>query len=65
MYLLIFIIRHGVDAIDNGVSQYPADLKPKYLEMTSLSSRVSRLNSRWNEEVSDDLIYDQFLKASL
>jgi hypothetical protein len=38
----------GIDAIDNGISQYPAELKPAYKVRTDLSSRVSWLNPPWN-----------------
>ncbi|KAJ3196515.1 hypothetical protein HK101_008699 [Irineochytrium annulatum] len=44
----------GFDGIDNGVSQYPNDIKPKYKESTNISSRVARLNPWWNQK-SDDL----------
>jgi uncharacterized UPF0160 family protein len=39
----------GIDGIDNGVLQYPADIPPKYRVRTDLSSRVGWLNPAWNE----------------
>ncbi|KAJ3040056.1 hypothetical protein HDV00_011505 [Rhizophlyctis rosea] len=49
------------DAIDNGVSQYPSDLKPKYRDGTSIASRVGKLNPWWNEENVD--YQERFMKA--
>lgn len=43
----------GVDGIDNGISQYPAELEPAYQVKTDLSSRVGRLNPSWNEQGVD------------
>ncbi|KAF5731299.1 hypothetical protein HS088_TW19G00906 [Tripterygium wilfordii] len=37
----------AIDAVDNGISQYDTDKSPKYLNNTSLSSRVERLNLDW------------------
>ncbi|KAK7064207.1 hypothetical protein R3P38DRAFT_3301776 [Favolaschia claudopus] len=54
----------AIDGIDNGVSQYPSDIKPKYKSSTDLSSRVAALNPVWNQP-SSPAIYDaQFAKAS-
>ena len=39
----------GIDGIDNGISQYPNDIQPKYRNRTDLSSRVGWLNPAWNE----------------
>ncbi len=39
-----------IDAWDNGVNQYPPDLKPKYHVNSHLATRVSRLNPSWNVE---------------
>lgn len=41
------------DGVDNGVSQYPADIKPAYRSSTDISSRVGRLMPYWNEENQD------------
>lgn len=41
----------AIDAIDNGISQYPADLQPQYRSRTDVSSRVGHLNPPWNEHV--------------
>lgn len=51
----------GLDGIDNGVSRYPDELKPRYTVNTDLSSRVGRLNPSWNEKGVD--IDAQFRKA--
>jgi len=39
----------GVDAIDNGISQYQTDILPRYHIGTDLGARVSRLNPSWND----------------
>ena len=54
----------AIDAIDNGVSQYPADLEPAYASSTDLGARVGRLNPDWNETCTDDELLVRFLKAS-
>ena len=38
-----------IDAIDTGVEMIPNTILPAYKDRTGLSSRVSRLNPRWNE----------------
>ncbi len=40
----------SIDAGDNGVNQYPPDLKPKYYINSHLAYRVSRFNPAWNLE---------------
>lgn len=58
MYSDIF---QSLDAVDNGVSQYPTDIPERYRENTSLPARVSRLNPSWQDENPN---YDAcFLKA--
>ncbi|XP_024991172.1 UPF0160 protein MYG1, mitochondrial-like isoform X2 [Cynara cardunculus var. scolymus] len=37
----------AVDAIDNGINQYETDQPPRYVNNTTLSSRISRLNMNW------------------
>jgi len=39
----------AVDGVDNGIEQYPKDVKPNYKVTTGLSSRVSYLNPAWND----------------
>ena len=39
----------AIDAIDTGVEQYPEGTQVLYKDRTGLSSRVSRVNPRWNE----------------
>ncbi|KAI9344997.1 metal-dependent protein hydrolase [Obelidium mucronatum] len=53
----------GFDGVDNGVSQYPADLRPKYRDGTSISSRVAKLNPWWNQESNENVLMEGFLKA--
>lgn len=44
----------SLDAIDNGIQQYPRDVKPAYpSSRTDLPSRVSRLNTQWWEDAND------------
>lgn len=54
----------AVDGIDNGIGQYPSDLKPKYKSRTDLSARVGYLNPSWNEESSNDELNKRFEAAS-
>lgn len=42
----------GIDAGDNGINQYPDEIKPKYHINTHLAYRVSRFNPPWNEEAA-------------
>lgn len=48
----------GIDAIDNGISQYDAATagSPRYSNRTDLSSRVGWMNPRWNEPSNDDIL---------
>ncbi|BEI96184.1 hypothetical protein CcaverHIS631_0111330 [Cutaneotrichosporon cavernicola] len=52
----------SIDAIDNGVNI--ADGALQYNQRTDLSSRVRRLNPRWNEPASDDVYDAKFAVAS-
>ncbi|CEL62375.1 UPF0160 protein [Rhizoctonia solani AG-1 IB] len=54
----------AIDGIDNGVLQYPSEIAPAYRNRTDLSSRVGRLNPRWNEVVDSDGVDALFRKAS-
>ncbi|ORY39577.1 putative GAMM1 protein [Rhizoclosmatium globosum] len=54
----------GFDGVDNGVSQYPADLRPKYRDGTSISSRVAKLNPWWNQESSDAILLEVSLTGT-
>jgi uncharacterized UPF0160 family protein len=40
----------GMDGIDNGVPQYPANVEPSYRTTGTLDARVSRLNPSWVQE---------------
>lgn len=46
----------AIDGIDNGISQYPNDIQPKYRSRTDLSSRVGWLNPAWNEPVDSQTV---------
>jgi uncharacterized UPF0160 family protein len=54
----------AIDGIDNGISQYPTDLAPRYHSRTDLSSRVGRLNPAWNQPFDSVALDNQFAKAS-
>ena len=43
----------GVDGIDNGVTQYDKDIKPKYTLSGNIIDRISRLNPEWNADNVD------------
>lgn len=54
----------AIDGNDNGVSQYPTDIRPLYRSRTDISARVGHLNPAWNQpfdsqtvDVSDILIH--------
>lgn len=56
----VFLVMHerlhqefieAIDAVDNGISQYSAEEKPRYRNRTDLSSRVGWLNPAWNVPV--------------
>jgi uncharacterized UPF0160 family protein len=46
----------ALDGVDNGISQYPNDIQPKYRNRTDLSSRVGWLNPAWNEPVDSQTV---------
>lgn len=46
----------GIDGIDNGVQQYPVDIKPAYSEKSSLGYRIGRLYPMWTEKNVDENI---------
>ncbi|KAI0001998.1 metal-dependent protein hydrolase [Russula vinacea] len=54
----------ALDGVDNGITQYPNDIQPKYRSRTDLSSRVGWLNPAWNEPFDSQTVDAQFLKAS-
>lgn len=54
----------AIDGIDNGISQYPSDLKPKYKSRTDLSARVGYLNPAWNETSNNTELDARFQTAS-
>ncbi|KAL1951966.1 hypothetical protein VTO73DRAFT_1115 [Trametes versicolor] len=54
----------AIDAIDNGISQYPTDLKPRYRLRTDVSARVGYLNPAWNQSVDAQTVDANFQQAS-
>jgi len=54
----------AIDAIDNGISQYPTDVQPRYRLRTDVSARVSFLNPAWNQSVDSQIVDAKFIKAS-
>ncbi|KAJ7706148.1 GAMM1 protein [Mycena rosella] len=54
----------GIDGNDNGISQYPSDVKARYRNSTNLPSRVAALNPWWNQPSGPDVLDAQFAKAS-
>ncbi|KAE8259115.1 hypothetical protein A4X13_0g1228 [Tilletia indica] len=55
----------AIDAIDNGISQYPSSAgQPLYKSKTDLSSRVGYTNPRWNETSSTEDQNARFERAS-
>mmetsp|Transcript_5140 Transcript_5140/g.11186 ORF Transcript_5140/g.11186 Transcript_5140/m.11186 type:complete len:387 (+) Transcript_5140:10-1170(+) len=53
----------AVDAVDNGINQWDSSEPPKYVNNTTLGARVAHLNPKWNEDSSEGVLYNQFLKA--
>jgi len=54
----------AIDAIDNGIAQYPTGERPRYSNRTDLSNRVSWLNPPWNVPTSPQAIDSCFANAS-
>ncbi|KAK9708495.1 hypothetical protein K7432_009604 [Basidiobolus ranarum] len=55
----------ALDGIDNGISQYPQDIAPKYEEKTGLAARVGRLNPWWNQtDVDIDSRFEQAMELA-
>ncbi|EAR83677.1 melanocyte proliferating protein, putative (macronuclear) [Tetrahymena thermophila SB210] len=44
----------GVDGSDNGVEQYPVEVKSAYSNPTQLQQRIGRLNPLWTEKNTDE-----------
>jgi uncharacterized UPF0160 family protein len=51
------------DAIDNGVENFPSDVKPKYENPTDIAHQVARLNPPWNVKFQDSDADKLFLDA--
>ncbi|KAL5482601.1 hypothetical protein ACEPAI_9195 [Sanghuangporus weigelae] len=54
----------AIDAIDNGIPQYPQDAPASYKNRTDLSSRVGWLNPPWNEPKTTAEVDALFVRAS-
>jgi len=54
----------AIDAVDNGISQYPTDIQPLYRNRTDISSRVAALNPAWNQPADSQTMDLLFSKAS-
>lgn len=52
-----------IDAVDNGVMPFDSTDAPRYTDTTSVSSRVGKLNPRWNETVDATGIDERFETA--
>lgn len=50
MDALITLHKQAVDAVDNGISQYNTTQLPRFVNNSSLSSRVERLNPDWIDQ---------------
>lgn len=54
----------AIDGHDNGISQYPSEIKPAYAVTTSLPARVAHLNPSWNEDSTNQIeMLARFQKA--
>ena len=51
----------GVDGLDNGITQYDKDIKPKYKLPGHFTDKISRLNPEWNVENVD--VNERFRKG--
>ena len=55
----------AIDGMDNGVSQYPQDITPKYRSRTDLSARVSWLNPAWNESFDSKTVDVRYISRCI
>ncbi|KAI3517753.1 hypothetical protein L1887_16972 [Cichorium endivia] len=55
----------AVDAIDNGINQYETDQPPRYLNNTTVSSRISRLNMNWYDADQSPQKEDQAFQQAM
>ncbi|KAF6001083.1 hypothetical protein F1559_002553 [Cyanidiococcus yangmingshanensis] len=51
----------AIDGNDNGID--PTDERPRYIDSTTLPSRVARLNTPWNQEESQQEQFVRFAQA--
>lgn len=58
------LVHKAVDAIDNGINQYDTDEPPRYINNTTLSSRVAALNPDWMDDVTPEK-EDQAFRAAM
>lgn len=59
------MLYQAVDAIDNGISQYDSNQPPRYVNNTSLSSRVGRLNLDWVDSDQSSEREDEAFKHAM
>lgn len=51
------------DANDNGISAYPADIKPAFTPGFNIFAHVNLLNPGWNETITPESSNESFMKA--
>lgn len=58
----------AVDAVDNGISQYNTNQLPRFVNNTSLSSRVERFNPDWVDQnkppAKEDVAFQEAMKVA-
>ncbi|KAJ6867993.1 hypothetical protein NC651_033130 [Populus alba x Populus x berolinensis] len=55
----------AIDAADNGINQYDIDQPPKYVNNTSLSQRVGRLNLDWVDPIQSSEREDEAFQHAM
>lgn len=53
----------SIDAMDNGISQYPEGVFPMFRNNSSIQNKIGRMNPRWNEEETNTAIDQRFHNA--
>ncbi|GJW81392.1 importin subunit alpha-1a-like protein [Tanacetum coccineum] len=48
--VIVSQIDEQIDAVDNGISRYETDQPPKYVNNTSIPSKVSKMNINWYDD---------------
>ncbi|KDP27325.1 hypothetical protein JCGZ_20826 [Jatropha curcas] len=49
IYRHFFLVLGAIDAVDNGINQYDPNQAPRYVNNTSLSNRVGKLNLNFTD----------------